>query len=451
MKKITLLLASLFFLPALAQEHYSGITTSKRVGIINAGTNPSELANLSNPFEIQVLAVSVNASSNKVGFSDLINGSNLESLIFSGNESVDFSIDSEIYGPGFAMSWHDWGFAVTTKAHIKANVMDVDANLGDALTNAGISSLFQTTTINNNDNQRINATSWGEVGFSVARKVFENEKHKINAGVTFKLLFPGSYANIGAQQFRGTISNDAGTPYLSDAHASLNIAYSGSLANNFSNTSDYTSSIFGNLKGVATDIGMDYQLKDGDDGYKLKVGAAVKNIGSMTFKSDDNYSTNYVLNIPVATPLNPGLNLNAFNNADGVKDIENILLDSGYLNKTSAEKKDFKVKLPTVLNLYADLKVIPKLNVTVFLQQKLNEDNGNDQIASQNSFSIIPRFGILRYEVFAPVAFNEISGTTVGLGFRAGGFFIGSSSIITGAISDSNQADLYLGYRFGFL
>jgi hypothetical protein len=32
--------------------------------------------------------------------------------------------------------------------------------------------------------------------------------------------------------------------------------------------------------------------------------------------------------------------------------------------------KDFKVKLPTVLNLYADFKVIPKFNLTLFLQQK---------------------------------------------------------------------------------
>lgn len=451
MKKITLLLGSLFFLPAMAQEHYSGITTSKRVGILNAGVNPSELANLSNRFEVQVIGISVNASSNKVGFSDLVNGNNLEDLIFSGNGSTDFSIDSEIYGPGFAMKWLDWGFAITTKAHVNANVVDVNANLGDALTNAGLSSLFQSSTIINNDNQRVNATTWGEVGLSVARKVFENEKHRFNAGVTFKLLFPGSYANIGAGQFQGTISNTLGTPYLSDAHANLNIAYSGSLGNNFSDTSDYTSSIFGNLKGIATDIGIDYQLKDGNDSYKLKVGAAIKNIGSMTFNSDDNYSTNYILNIPQATPGNPGLNLNNFNDAKSVKDIEKVLLESGYVNTTSPEKKDFKVKLPTVLNLYADLAVIPKLNVTLFLKQKMNEDNGNNQIASQNSFSITPRFGASIFEVYTPIAFNEISGTTAGLGFRAAGFFIGSNSIITAAINDSNQADLYLGYRFGFL
>jgi hypothetical protein len=44
MKKILVLFSLLFILPVLAQDHFSGIT--KRVGIINIGMNPSELANL---------------------------------------------------------------------------------------------------------------------------------------------------------------------------------------------------------------------------------------------------------------------------------------------------------------------------------------------------------------------------------------------------------------------
>jgi hypothetical protein len=32
--------------------------------------------------------------------------------------------------------------------------------------------------------------------------------------------------------------------------------------------------------------------------------------------------------------------------------------------------KDFKVKLPTVLNLYADFKVIPKFNLTFLATKK---------------------------------------------------------------------------------
>ena len=143
--------------------------------------------------------------------------------------------------------------------------------------------------------------------------------------------------------------------------------------------------------------------------------------------------------------------MNDLDNAESLTDIEKILKDSGYLGVQNRENKDFKVKLPTVLNLYADLKVVSKLNVTLFLQQRTNDNNSNDQIISQNSFSITPRVNLGFFEAYVPVGFNEFSGTTGGFGFRLGGFFLGSNSVITALTSDSKQADIYFGTRFGIL
>ncbi|MBC7557653.1 MAG: hypothetical protein H7195_11905 [Chryseobacterium sp.] len=433
-----------------AQEHFSGITTSKRVGILSGGINPSEFANLSSKIEINLFASSFNISNNKVGFKDIIAGNDVENLIFAGNEPVNFSIDAEFAGPSVAIKALGWGFGISTKSFIKANIIDVDPNLGNALSNNAVNSILTPTIISNNYNQRLNSTAWGEVGFSIARKIFSNKLHQLNGGVTLKLLFPGAYSNIGLGSFGGTITNQPGGIFLSDANASLNIAYSGSLAGNYNNTSDYTNNLFGKLNGMATDIGFDYQFLPDGKSYRLKVGAAIKNMGSMTFKGDDNYATDYTLKIPAATPLNPGFNLNNLDNAVSIKDIEKILLESTYLKGTPKEN-DFKVKLPTVLNLYADVKVISKLNVTLFLQKRMNDKNANDQISSQNSLSITPRINLGFFEAYIPVGFNEISGTTGGFGFRLGGFFMGSNSIITALASDSKQADVYFGTRFGFL
>lgn len=450
MKSINLLLCYLFFIPALAQDHFAGMVTSKRVGILNIGMNPSELANLNSKFELQLFATSFNIANNKVGFKDLIDGKNVEDLIFKGNEAVNFNVDGEFAGPGFAFKLLNWGFAITSQAHIKANIVDVDSNLGAALTNTAINSVGGVSTIVNNGNQRINATAWGEVGFSVARKIFENSKHKINGGITFKLLFPGSYTNVGTGNFHGTITDRSDVLYLSDATANLNIAYSGNLAGNFNNSSDYTKSLFGNINGMATDIGFDYQLKGIGKSYKLKIGASLKNMGSMTFKSDNNYNTDYSLTIPQATPSNLGLNLDVFTNSNSVQDLENKLLTSGYLNKTP-QNTDFKVKLPTVLNLYADIKVVSKLGITLFMQQKMNSNSGNEQITAQNIFSVTPRVSLGFFEAYIPISVNEISGTTGGFGFRLGGFFLGSNSIITALTSDTKQADFYTGFRIGIL
>jgi len=447
MKNSLVIFSLLFMLPIFAQDHFSGVTTSKRVGIINMGMNPSELANLSSKFEVQIFAASINVSNNKIGFKDIVNGNNLENQIFKGDGPVNFNADAEFYGPGAAIKLLGWGFAISSKGHVKANIIDVDPKLGDAFSNSILSSIGSSSRLSNNNNQRINTTSWGEVGFSVAHQLFKNEKSSLNGGITLKLLFPGSYANIGAGNFNGTISTSLlGNAELTNANANLNIAYTGGLANSFTNASDYTKSVFGNLNGMAADIGFDYQLKSVLGGYKLKVGAAIKNMGSMTFKSNDNYSKDYKLEIQGSQSLN----LNQFQNAGGIKDVENILLQSGYVTLTN-DTKNFKVKLPTVLNLYADFNLIPKLNLTLFLQQKMNKNTENSQITSQNIFSISPRFSLGFFEAYLPVSFNEISRTTAGLGFRLSGFFLGSNSILTAISSNTKQADLYMGYRFGFL
>lgn len=446
MKNFLLIPILLFSLNSFSQDHFSGITTSKRVGILNVGMNPSELASLKNKFEVQMFSSSINISNNKIGFSDIIDGNNLENMIFKGTDPVNFNIDTEFLGPGFAIKLLKWGFAVTSKWHIKGNVVDVDPNLGSALINSTLNSVGSSSVISSSTNQRINATAWGEIGFSVAHKIYETKKYKINAGITLKLLFPGAYANIGLDKFQGTITDNSGNLVLTNASANMNIAYSGNLGNQFTNTSDYTKSVFGNLQGMATDIGFDYQLISSGKNYKLKIGAALKNIGSMTFKSDSNYSTNYTLAIQGSQQLN----LNEFQNSNGVKDIEQILVNSGYLSNTP-QSNDFKVQLPTVLNLYADIKIISKLNVTLFTQQKIKSNGGNDQITSQNIISVTPRFSVGFFEAYIPVAINEVSGTTAGVGFRLGGFFLGSNSVLSAITSDGKQADFYTGFRFAFL
>lgn len=230
----------------------------------------------------------------------------------------------------------------------------------------------------------------------------------------------------------------------------MNVAYSGNLAESFTNFDDYSQSIFGGLNGFAGDIGVNYQLKKSDNKYKLNAGLSLRNIGSMTFKDDNNFNTNYTLNIQPTIQNPQGLDLNSFEDIDNLSDVEQILLDNGYLTK-NPEKKDFKVKLPTTINTYVDVKVVSKLYITAFLQQKLNKDETNEQVTTPNIFSITPRISLGYFESYIPVTFHEISGTNVGLGFRVGGFYLGTSSLVSALISDSKQGDLYLGFRWGFL
>lgn len=445
MKQFTYFAIALFAFNAYSQEHFSGINTSKRVGILNGDMNPSEFANLSSKYEIQIFAMSLNVSNNKVGFKDLTKGEDLEALIFDGNGSVNLDISAALHGPAFGMRYKKWGFGIASKAHIKASIIELDADLGNAIINDNLNSVDGITSVLSTNNQRVNATTYGEIGISVARNLFETEKHQINGGVTFKLLFPGSYANLGLNNFTGDIVNNGGNTSLTNTNSTLNLAYSGNFAESFSETSSYTKAIFGGLNGFATDLGVDYQLLNEDKTYKLKVGASVRNIGSMTFKGDNNVSENYALNIPEGQSLD----LDDFENAEGLEDVEAVLDNSGFFTKSSSAA-DFKVKLPAVLNLYADYKIISKISVTAFVQQKMSDNNADDQVSAPNMFTLTPRVTFGAFETFVPIGSNEISGGTLGLGFRLGGFFIGSNSILSAVTSDSKQADFYFGFRFGF-
>jgi len=446
MKQIIVTFGLLIGFGVFAQDHFSGISTSNRVGILNGVINPAEFSNLSKKIEVNIYGLSFNVSNNKIGFKDLTSDTNLEDLIFKGTEPVNMRIDGQILGPSFALKLMKWGFGVTTKANIKFDVINVDPVIGNAIYNNNDIAFI--TLLNKSGNQRFAGTSYGEVGLSVARTIFENDKNKFDAGITVKFLFPGSYSNFGLRNLSGTITQTVNGAYLTtDQTANLNIAYSGGLADSFSNFNDYTKSIFGGLNGVATDIGVTYQWKDGKSKYKIKGGMAIKNFGNMTFKDDNNYSTNYTLNIPLNNPLN----LSQFSNVDNLQDVEDILIQNGYLVAQPRNKTDFKVNLPTLFTLYGDFKIIPKVYITGYLQQKMKKDTGDNQITALNIISVTPRVNLGFFEGYIPISNNDIAGTNIGIGFRLGGFYLGSSSIFTALTSDSKQADVYTGFRFAFL
>lgn len=444
MKTLLITFSLLVGFAAIAQDNFSGISTSNRVGILNATINPAEFSNLSKKFEINFYGLSFDVSNNKIGFNDLISDTNLEDLIFKGTESVNMRIDGQILGPSFAMKWKKWGFGITTKANVKFDVVDVDTTLGNAIFNNDLP--LNTSVLNQSENQRLSGTSYGEVGFSASRNVFENDNHRWDVGVTLKFLFPGSYSNFGLSNLNGTITQNASGAFLTtNQPANLNVAYSGSLADSFSNFNDYTQSIFGGLNGVATDFGVTYQWKDGKEKYKIKGGLSVRNMGSMTFKDDNNYNTNYTF----TTQGRPPLNLNLFENVDNLSEVEAILISNGYLTQTP-NKTNFKVNLPTLLTMYADFKIVPKVYVTGYLQQKMKKDDANEQITSRNIFSVTPRVNLGFFEAYLPVSTDDISGTNVGFGFRLSGFYLGSNSIIT-SLTDGKQANFYTGFRYAFL
>lgn len=449
MVKKIILAISFLSLQAVAQEHYTGISTSKRGGLVNGYLNPAELVNMNMKFDINLFNTSINFSNNKLTFSDLTKGDNLEDKFFSGSEATNVRIDGLILGPGLAFKNGNWAYAISTAANFKANLVNVDVALGNAIQNGNSSSLFSITNLNTTENQRLNATTWGEIDLSVARKLAEIGRHKVSAGATLKLLFPGAYANFSVNKLNGTLVNNFGNLGLTNASASVNLSYSGVLGKDFNDSGNFSDFFSQGINGVAADIGFTYTYKEADsNNYILNAGLSIKNIGSMKFKSDSNTSIDYNLNVNGSQVLD----MNQFENVSSLSQLEEILMqpqNAPYFQKTKSTQS-FNVKLPTTINLYADLKLAKKWFVTGSLLQKVVDDSKYNLVTAQNTYTLIPRFSGKLVEFFAPLTINEISGFTSGFGFRIAGFYIGSSSVISAATNNSKQADIYLGFRVGF-
>ena len=109
------------------------------------------------------------------------------------------------------------------------------------------------------------------------------------------------------------------------------------------------------------------------------------------------------------------------------------------------------MQLPTTFSAYLDLKLVPKVYISGFIQQKLSNSQNNDQMSIANIITVTPRLNLGFFEIYSPWSKNEVSGTNGGLGFRLGGFYLGSSSIATALINDTKQVDIYTGFRWAFL
>lgn len=442
--KTKILLWMLFPIVLMAQSHYMGVNTSRRVGIVHGNLNPAELSNLSNKIDIHLFSNSSIISNNKLTFQDLID-SNIEEKLFGAEGNVNANFSTQITGPGVAFKVNKWAFGANVMANANIWLHQINSPFIDAVINSDV--LLASTAINATGNQRFSGMSWGEVNLSVSRILFESEKHQFNAGITGKLLFPGTYGNAGIQSLQGDINTLGGITYLNNATATINFAYSGLLANDFSDSSNYTKSFFGSMNGFGLDLGVTYTYKKDNKAY-LKAGASVRNIGSMTFNNDNNSNNSWVFDTDGSGNPN-GLNLNQFSDVSSLEELEQLLINSGTLTQQE-NSNEVVVNLPTILNAYIQWDVTKNFLLDAYMQQSLHDQESNFQIANQNVYALIPRLKFGSFELLSPLAVNQDNNFTSGVGLRWGGFFLGSNSAISTLINNSKVGDLYFGLQLGF-
>lgn len=445
MNKILITLFLIFLIPltVMAQFPYVGIQNSQRKGMINVMMNPAELNNISRTVEVQFFSANAAFGNNVLTLSETLKNRNdlWNKMMEKANQPINGNTDISVIIPSFGIKTGKWAFSLISQAQSRATILGLNPDLGRYVTENEENFDIIGLSLNNPNNQRANTATWLESGVGIGREIWNSPKSKFSVGTNFKLLFPTGYTNIGVGNLTGTLAVNRNEVALTDAKGVINFSYNKNLVDVRNFNLNYDNLSLGKMNGAGFDIGFNYQLKN-NRGVWLNTGMVIRNIGKLKFGGGQNNQT-FRMSIPEGEVFRIDLLEPDF------KAIERAFLESGYFSRES-NQDGFTVGLPTVWAANTDLKLTEKLFVSVYGQTFIQNKNNNLQIPALNLIAVTPSAIFGKFEVYSPWGYYDITGFTGGLGFRYGGFFIGSQSVMTALVDQSKKADLQVGLSWGF-
>jgi hypothetical protein len=279
----------------------------------------------------------------------------------------------------------------------------------------------------------INVYSEFYAGF--ARSINLAARHSLHVGATVKMT-----SNIFNAQFTANnldfkkIYSSAPDSFINVGNTKFDLNVSTVVDNGF----DYK---FG-INGFGFDVGLIYEFKQkNSDEHFIMVGASVNDLGYNTYKYGK-YSRSFVGN-------NKDVPAQHLVDAFGKTINIDAVLDSLGTRTTPTGKG--KIKLPTTVNIFADIRVIKMFYInTNFQFNPYNFKKGTAKANMPTDITITPRFDSKIVSVFLPINYNQYSGFNTGIGARIGQFTIGSSSIITSfAKKKFTGIDFYVNIAIG--
>lgn len=268
-----------------------------------------------------------------------------------------------------------------------------------------------------------------------ARTIKLGERHSLHLGLTAKMT-----TNIFNAQF---VANDLDFQkvYTSATDSFINVGNTRfDLA--VSNVIDDGYNFKFGVNGFGFDVGAIYEfkLKNSNDHFVM-VGASVNDMGFNKYKLGK-YSRSFVGN-------NKNIPAEHLVDGDGQTINMDAVLDS--LGTRTTPTGSSKIKLPTTINVFADVRVIKMFYINANLQFNLYSYKRGMPVANLPiDITVTPRFEHRIVSVYMPINYNQYSGFNMGAGLRVGQFTLGSSSIITSfAKKKFTGVDFYMNVGFG--
>ena len=306
-----------------------------------------------------------------------------------------------------------------------ANLYGVSSQLANLFYNEFDLSVLQNTIYTPSS---ISATkmSWLEYGLNYAYALLNTPKHRLYSGITLKLnkgLQAGYFKATNTAFLLSTVDNSS---YF-DSEVSLALSEGGtkamSLSPNFFPQLKHSSSLQ-----TAADLGISYEYRKAtasdsnaaENLYKLKLSAAITDIGNIRFRKQENY---YDLSIHVTQA-----DLFRYMQLNSAKQVQDQIKLEYPANTGSP---DFRMALPTALNIDADYNYNSRCYLNVSLHAPLVSKTTKLSVYDFTSICLTPRYEKRWYEIAVPFTFNSLYANTgsyilPGLALRGGPVCIGT-------------------------
>ncbi len=455
MKKLVALAACLIVaFGSLRAQSYMGYLYNNYEGIAGVIANPASIAGTVYKLDVNIISVSGSLGTNayelkksnmfKLNFSSWTENNQYNKINNSNNKEMWGNVD--ILGPSVMVAINQkHSLGLTTRFRFLANESGLENNIFQMFGSDKTNAIYGQTITQNG--LRSDAHAFADIGLTYGGVLFENDRHRLKAGITGKWVL-----GLGA----GTLQADNVNVNLLDADnittltGNTSFAYSTGIDKLVDDNLNGSLNDYIDAKGFGLDVGVVYEwtsaanravIEEGNEwfnptSYKLRISASVTDIGRLKYNTSYN-SGSYTMNF-VGQPTDV-LNLSDRSLDEYIDDLK----AAGLINM--ADVRELKPNLPTLLRANVDWQVWKRLY--------LNVDGAFNLVGSNTvgaryltGGAITPRYESRWFSVYSPVSYNEQKAFGWGVGINVGVFYVGTSTMLSNLMRSSiKNTDFYVG------
>ncbi len=435
---------------AVHAQESTGFNLSPTGGVLAVSQNPAQAFSTYLKADIHLFSLNVVADNNYLSLNQkkLFSGEDIGDILQqeTGVSSMNALLQVEALGPSFMIRLTPKAaMAFATKARVLVNVDGVPAaaakKLYDILLDEGVADYSFA-----GDYTSVNANGWLEYALTYARLLLERGRHRIQAGLSLKLLQGISSYSVTLRNYNSQY--DAASETVRQVAAELAYGHTQNLTWGNSDNGLLTKEAWG----VGLDIGAVYEnhpvLARSQDGelkispdYRFRVGLAILDLGAISYRKKLG-SRNWAVNIGE-------LNTGVFAGVESQADINAVINGLAGVSGEADEPGKFVMDLPARISAYLDYRIGEGVYVSLNPVIALSAGTGDDHRTHQKTmcyFSLRlerPWFGIC-----FPGAIGGLGGARLGLGIKAGPLLIGSSSLLGTLLGGKTKVgDVFVGLR----